>query len=1028
MAPDPDPIDCGGKDVRPDIAGLVVCGGGHGTHVADIIGGLAGVAPGVEMHAVKVCSAVASSCSGVALLLGMDYALDPNADGVTDDRVDVINMSLGSDYGQAFDDDLSQAVENATDLGVLTVAAAGNGSDHPYVTGSPAATPSALSVAQTAVPSAELAFLEVISPAELAGLYAATRQEWSAEPTTLVNAELFFDDSTEGRRLGCRLDGDDPDTPNPEGENPFEPGELTGHIVLVDRGACNFSEKIANIALAGGEIGVIGLVTDEEPFSGAPGDCQEDACHDIPGFMIHQSLSDDLQAAQAEGTVVVEFDPAAGLDLQQTMVSSSSRGPTMLTNIIKPEIGAPGASVSAEVGTATESTPFSGTSGATPMVTGSAALLLEAFEDRSPAELKALLMNYAETEIWNAAPQPPIDSPLAAIQRIGAGEVRVDRSVLGGDLAAWDSDAATGALSFGFVDASQDAVLTREVTVANYGSAPQTLNISASFRFGNDAGGAVSINAPASVTVPATTATPSTATFDVSVTIDAGALRDWTADSGGNGNNPEPFNLLEYDGYVHLDNGSVEALHLAWHVLPRQSGETTVADDTVEITGETLGFPSGTTSLANGGENATAVEGYSLIGESSQLPTGDEGAGLPTIDLRYAGVQTILIPASPTCFGAESFLLLLAVNTWERQTHANAPASFEWEIDTNQDGEADYAVFNLDLAGDLSDGRNVVFVDEIEGDNDSARFFTDHATNSANTTLTLCAQQIGLTADDIGTPLTADLLAVDVYFAGRVTDQILGMEFSPLGERFFPLIDGGFGAGVVPAESAVELAALDFGVEGTNPSETGLLLFTDGTLFNGEELFKTGSPQANEALVVRVSSDLPFEDIFGHRFADDIVWAFDNGITTGCKRNPPLYCPDDEVTRAQMATFLDRALGLPGTSEDFFTDDENSSHERAINRIAAAGITTGCGGRKYCPNDPVTRAQMATFLDRALDLDRTSEDFFTDDEDSSHERAINRLAASGITTGCAATRFCPNKIVTRGQMAAFLHRAEPRFP
>jgi subtilisin family serine protease len=1026
LAPDPDPIDCGGKDVHPDIAGLVLCDGGHGTHVADIIGGVAGVAPGVEMHAVKVCSAVSTSCSGVALLLGMDYALDPNADGVTNDRVDVINLSLGSDYGQAFDDDLSQAVENATDLGVLTVAAAGNGSDHPYVSGSPAATPSALSVAQTAVPSAELALLEVVSPAELAGLYEAAHQDWSAELTTLVNAELFFDESTEGRRLGCRLDNDDPETPNPEGENPFEPGELTGHVVLVERGACNFSEKIANIALAGGEIGVIGLVTPEEPFSGALGDCQEDACHGIPGYMIRQAISEDLQAADAAGTVVVEFDPAAGLNLQQTMVSSSSRGPTMLTNIIKPEIGAPGASVSAEVGTATETTPFSGTSGATPMVAGSAALLLEAFEDRSPAEIKSLLMNYAETEIWNAAPEPPIDSPLAAIQRIGAGEVRVDRSVLGGDLAAWDTDAATGALSFGFVDASQDTVLTREVTVANYGGAPQTLSITESFRFGNDAGGAVSISAPASVMVPAATATPGTATFDVTVTINAGALRDWTADSGGNGNNPEPFNLLEYDGYIHLDNGSVDPLHLAWHVLPRQSGEASVADDSVVITGETEGLPSGETTLTNVGENDSVVESYSLIGESSELPTGDAGAGLPTIDLRYAGMATIPVPAG-FCFDDPSFILLLSVNTWQRQTHANAPAAFEWQIDINEDAEADYAVFNLEAAGDLSDGRNVVFADQIDGDNDTAFFFTDHATNSANTVLTICAEQIGLTGEDEFAPLTADLLAVDTYFAGRVTDQILGMEFATFGERFIPLIDGGFAAGVVPAESSVELIALDFGVDGTNPSETGMLLFTDGTFQPSPGvLAKTGSPQANEALAVRVTDDLPFDDIAGTKFVDDIVWAFETGITTGCGGGN--YCPNEAVTRAQMATFLNRALGLQGTNQDFFTDDENSSHERAINRLAAAGITTGCGGGKYCPNDPVTRAQMATFLDRALDLDHTSEDFFTDDEDSSHERAINRLAASGITTGCTATRFCPNKIVTRGQMAAFLHRAEPLFP
>ena len=592
LAPDPDPIGCGEKDVNPDIEGLIDCDGGHGTHVADIIGGQIGVAPGVEIQAVKVCSAVATSCSGVALLLGMDYALDPNGDGVTDDHVDIINMSLGSDYGQAFDDDLSLAVENATDVGVLTVASAGNGSDKPYVSGTPAATPSALSVAQTAVPSAELALLEVIEPEELAGVYEATHQDWSAELTTLINAELFFDDSTDGRRLGCRLDDDDPTKPNPEGENPFAPGELDGLIVLVERGACNFSEKVANIALAGGVIGIIGLVTNEEPFSGALGDCQEDACNDIPGYMIFQSLTSDLEDAVAAGTVTVQFDPDAGLSLQQTMVSSSSRGPTMLTNIIKPEIGAPGASVSAQVGTGDGRTPFSGTSGAAPMVTGSAALLVQGFGDRSPAEIKSLLMNYAETEIWNGAPDAPVSAPLAAIQRIGAGEVRVDRSVAGADLAAWDSEAQTGALSFGFVDGSQDTGVTREVTVANYGDTPQTLTITPSFRFENDeTNGAVQVQAAPNVVVPAADVDgPGTATFDVTLSIEAGILRDWTANSGGNGANPAPLDLLEYDGYIELDNEAVDALHLAWHVLPRQSGETTSANDTMSSPARPMGL------------------------------------------------------------------------------------------------------------------------------------------------------------------------------------------------------------------------------------------------------------------------------------------------------------------------------------------------------------------------------------------------------------------------------------------------------
>jgi hypothetical protein len=66
---------------------------------------------------------------------------------------------------------------------------------------------------------------------------------------------------------------------------------------------------------------------------------------------------------------------------------------------------------------------------------------------------------------------------------------------------------------------------------------------------------------------------------------------------------------------------------------------------------------------------------------------------------------------------------------------------------------------------------------------------------------------------------------------------------------------------------------------------------------------------------------------------------------------------------------------------------------------------------------------MAIFLDRALDLPPTGTDFFTDDEGRTGEGAINRLAASGITTGCTSTTFCPGANVTRGQMAAFLHRS-----
>ena len=164
-----------------------------------------------------------------------------------------------------------------------------------------------------------------------------------------------------------------------------------------------------------------------------------------------------------------------------------------------------------------------------------------------------------------------------------------------------------------------------------------------------------------------------------------------------------------------------------------------------------------------------------------------------------------------------------------------------------------------------------------------------------------------------------------------------------------------------------------------------------------------------------------FYDILGNPFLGDILWIADRGITSGCSEE--LYCPKAVVTRGQMAAFLARAFTLPPTSRDFFSDDETSIFEGDINRLAASGITGGCGGTRFCPGGSVTRGQMAAFLARALHLPAASRDYFTDDETSIFEADINRLAAAGITGGCGGTRFCPNSVVTRDQMAAFIRRS-----
>jgi len=174
-----------------------------------------------------------------------------------------------------------------------------------------------------------------------------------------------------------------------------------------------------------------------------------------------------------------------------------------------------------------------------------------------------------------------------------------------------------------------------------------------------------------------------------------------------------------------------------------------------------------------------------------------------------------------------------------------------------------------------------------------------------------------------------------------------------------------------------------------------------------------------------------FADDDGSVFEADIEWMAAEGITLGC--NPPVsdrFCPDSVVTRGQMAAFLTRALGLTERLSDPFVDDDDSIFESDIERLAAAGITRGCNpptSDRFCPEGKVTREQMAAFLVRAMVYtDDGGGDLFIDDDDSVFEGDIDRLGTAGVTRGCnppTNDRFCPKANVTRGQMAAFLHRA-----
>jgi hypothetical protein len=167
----------------------------------------------------------------------------------------------------------------------------------------------------------------------------------------------------------------------------------------------------------------------------------------------------------------------------------------------------------------------------------------------------------------------------------------------------------------------------------------------------------------------------------------------------------------------------------------------------------------------------------------------------------------------------------------------------------------------------------------------------------------------------------------------------------------------------------------------------------------------------------------PFRDVpLGHTHAKAIRSLADQRITSGC--TPTAFCPGDRVTRAQMATFLSRAASLPAGRPGAFRDD-SGVHQKGVDALAAAGITDGCGGGRYCPTEHITREQVASLLQRALELPPKPAPFRDVPRSSVHAGGIGALAELGIIRGGTDGRFDPKAPVTRAQMASFLDRAFP---
>jgi hypothetical protein len=167
---------------------------------------------------------------------------------------------------------------------------------------------------------------------------------------------------------------------------------------------------------------------------------------------------------------------------------------------------------------------------------------------------------------------------------------------------------------------------------------------------------------------------------------------------------------------------------------------------------------------------------------------------------------------------------------------------------------------------------------------------------------------------------------------------------------------------------------------------------------------------------------LRFADVpRSHTHAVAIESMAERGVTQGCG-DGSLFCPGNAVTREQMATFLTRAFELPAGRSGTFRD-VGGVHAPGVDALAAAGVARGCAPDRFCPRDDLTRAQMASLLARTLELPAGTPSFSDVPRGSTHAGAIAAIAELGITKGCGGGRFCPDEVVTRAQMAAFLDRA-----
>ncbi len=650
--PDPDPLDCGlghGSHTAGTAAGYGVLSNGTtytGPYNASTVSSHTwtigpGVAPEATLYSYKVFG-----CEG-----STDVVVDAINQAVAD-GMDVINLSLGSPFGDANDPD-SVAADNASLAGVLVVASAGNEGPSAQMTGSPAASTRALSVAAMDASNVEEGRIDI--GAGLGGQFDPALR--GTLPVTGTVRNVLLDPAT--LDLGC-------------GTSPL-PGISAGDIAVVSRGSCSFAEKGANAEAAGAAALIV--VNNDPSGTFFPGGVDTLS---IPVFIFDQSYGPALIAADGETHTITDvFVPSP---FKQLPTAFTSGGPRDLDDALKPEVSAPGANVvSTGVGTGNAGITLSGTSMAAPHTTGTAALVIQAHPSWSPEQVKAAIIDTA-----NATDSNPGGIASWDIRLSGSGVVDAARAV--STLAFATTSGGADTLSFGYDPTNGSYSETKSVTIWNTGKSTISYKLAASFD-GSEYGalGAHVSVSPSRVSVPAHG--HRTVWVRISLSRSKVAALPGVDDLGvtvdplyGQYMTPQLTIAGVVTATPTFAGKGRYPLRVPFLAAPRALSDVSVGPKSSYH--ESAGVKSATVRLQNRGVHAGTADVYSW-------GISDPREGYAINDLRAVGVQAIDA-------GIGEPLLVFAVNTWGRWGNASKQ-EYDIAIDTNRDGNPDYYVVGYDL-------------------------------------------------------------------------------------------------------------------------------------------------------------------------------------------------------------------------------------------------------------------------------------------------------------------------------------------